>query len=221
MKLKKILSTILVMALVVTGIQFGNTQNVEAKSKKYNYSKVFSEYRKAIKNNYYADDNFENISKYLNLELLLSSSYYDSFNVYYVLKDLNGDGVKELIIDAADKKKNLGKDVYDVFTYRNGKVVRLLRNQFEFGYRMQLTINTKNTLCVLSTGGAQTTAYYYYKLNKKTSKPKMVKHVLYDYGKYYQVSKSGKKKEISEKKYNAIVKKYEGKARKFKWKKLK
>lgn len=201
------------------------TINVK-KQIKPDYSRVLNQYRKAIKNNYYSDvfnglsDDFDVIGKYLNDELLSSSRYYDEFHIYYTLKDLNGDGIKELLVNAAEDKEHISNYIYDVFTFKKGKPVRLFEKDFVFGYRMELRINSKNVFCIDSSGGASVHGKYYYKLKEDSTKTKLLTKLEYDYGDYYMVNSRGNKTKITENKYNSIKNRYEKKIKSFKWKKL-
>ena len=193
---------------------------------KPNYSRVLSQYKKAIKNNYYSDvfnglsDNWNIIGKYLNFELLSDSRYYNEFHIYYTLKDLNEDGIKELLINAAEDQEHISNYIYDVFTYKNGKIVRLFNKKFQFGYKMELRINVKNVFCIDCTDNASVHGTYYYKLKANSTKTKLLREIECNYGNYYIVNNNGEKTKITENKYNSIKNKYEKKIKTFKWKKI-
>lgn len=124
------------------------------------------------------------------LKKQISNCKYNE-DIDYYLYDFNKDGVKELVVSDEEK----GRGAVDVYTYRNKKVVSLVKGVSEAGY-----IKGKKYLVTYSSGGALDYNYTVYKISKgklvKVNKYACVRGVL---------KKDGKK--ITQSKFNTFTKK--------------
>lgn len=89
------------------------------------------------------------------LKKQISNAKYDE-DLGYRLYDFNKDGVKELIVSVDG-----GRACADVYTYRNNKVVSLIKGETEIGY-----IKGKKYLVCYGSGGALDNEYTVYKISK-------------------------------------------------------
>lgn len=171
-------------------------------------SEVIKQYQEAIKNNFYADVNYDMdvAGKYINQELLFASQYTQKFKVFYALTDLNKDGISEMIIGAGENENSIGK--YDIFTLSGNDTVHLFDDK-SFGYRTNFTLYDNGIIYIIGSGGAEYHSYEYYELPANSTKEKYLEGYSVDFDVYTQVDSDFKTiKTISESEFNAVSNKY-------------
>lgn len=98
-------------------------------------------------------------SAYVNyLKKQINNAIYPE-DLQYYLYDFNKDGTKELVVSYSDGGAHGGAT--DVYTYRNKKIVSLLKNVSEVGY-----VKGKKFLVAYSSGGAYDYNYTAYNIKK-------------------------------------------------------
>lgn len=125
----------------------------------------------------------------------------------FLLKDINNDGTLELFIGIAEKNNKKSFTIYDVFTFQNGKAIRLMSN---IGYRAGTCILCENG--VIKDYGSSSASEGFvkmHKLPKNGTKLKTVAMVSRMNGKYYVHSTTTTSTtKISKKDYDKIVNNY-------------
>lgn len=134
------------------------------------YSQVINQYKTAIENNFYSDNEDFN-AEFVNIELLNNAGYCDNTKVYYALVDINQDGTDELVIGSSGDGSAIGK--YDIFTH-DGKNPAPLFDVGTFGYRSEFKLYDNGVIYTTGSGGAELHIYDYYILPKESTK---VEHI--------------------------------------------
>ena len=99
------------------------------------YEPVLSQYREAIRNDFYKDvfdgtsEDDSVIGEYLNRELLSSARYGSGLTVYYAFYDVDENKIPELFIGSGYDTDHISE--CDIFTWSEGEIYRLA----EAGYR--------------------------------------------------------------------------------------
>lgn len=213
---KNKLIVILPVLVMAIGFIFSNGIEVKAASKKQKtgqaYAKIIKEYQKAYK---YAKTGKDYTKLNINREFVYAVQPYgygDGTPVYRIM-DFNKDGNQELFI-ALERGETA--TIYDVYTFHNGKAVRLMEG---IGYRAgTCSLRKGGIIADHSTGGAASVMAQYHKLPKKSEKLKTIVTLSMDgfsEKPFYKIVK-GKKTYITEKQYHKLEKKYEKKYKKIK-----
>ncbi|MDO4466831.1 MAG: DUF6273 domain-containing protein [Bacillota bacterium] len=173
------------------------------------YANILSQYRDAIKNNFYKEYTDGVLSDKLhsddlNEELLLASTYdKDNFKVYYCFKDVNKNGTPELIIGAGSKGTIIK---YDIFVYTNGKVRKCFAPTV-FGYRTNFYMFENGNIAIGGSGGYDTYSLDFYNISKDGSEDILLDSLLTE-GEIHSNTKENTV--ISEDQYKETIKKYTG-----------
>ncbi len=134
------------------------------------YSRVIEEYSNALEkyqNNSLNINDVENEYPHVNSEALLNDSTYSgstpasSENYSYAVRDLNGDEVPELLIG---KNASSGVQIYDMWSYQNGNLVRIALGMTRDMYGLM----GDGTIVEIKFGGADTMSATLLKLNNCT-----------------------------------------------------
>lgn len=98
-------------------------------------------------------------------------------NSGYLIDDLNGDRIPELIISTADAMESgyAAGMIYDLYTYQNGQVVHLLSS----GERDRYYLCEDSVIANEGSAGAADSMFCYYELNKNTDEPSLIEQVRY------------------------------------------
>ena len=124
---------------------------VPAETQTADYSAVINEYKKAVSRGSECEDYYYN---YIGEDALWCIGVGET--VYYAQKDINSDGVKELIVGVR-YNDSYEIDLVDIVTYNNGPV-RLFDGRNSFGYRASLyvledgTVYTKGSYSMMMWG---------------------------------------------------------------------
>lgn len=214
--MKKLISLILSAVLtfsVIPNMEVKAASIKEQAGKAYadiiqNYLDVFE----TIKND---PDNADwgNTHKIINPEFRGTILYRDIEAAIYRIMDFNNDGTPELFIGL---KNSNTYNIYDVYTFYNGKAVRLIEE--DIGDRMGTCILCKNGIIEDNeSGGAYDYDTRFHKLPKNKNKLKEVMKLAsegyYDnkdaeYKSKYSKTVNGKKSKISKKKCSELYKRY-------------
>lgn len=140
------------------------------------YKEVLSQYREVVKENFYLDTNLntENqIGEYINQELLQSARYVkdETFNIYYALKDIDGNGIDELLIGASGEGEPI--HYYDIFVF-DGRSPKKLFNEYEFGYRTNFMCYSKGIIGVSGSGTAIDSVSEFYSISEDGCTPRLL-----------------------------------------------
>lgn len=186
------------------------------------YDSILTSYQKAENNNYEYDyingEEFESLYPHVNAEIAMSGGMP---KLYYIVEDLNDDGVAELAVASLGNEYNL----YDIYTYDNGP--KQLFDPYSMGYRVIYTIYEDGVIGCCGDGGISTGGYTFYKINKVPSESKYVSPIEYleweDYSgtKRYFITREGgdTNTEITKQEYDSAIAKYK-KIEQFEWKEL-
>ncbi len=113
------------------------------------YESILANYQKAEQNNYEYDyingETFESVYPNVNAEIAMSGG---KPKLHYLVKDLNNDGVSELIIAALNGSNYL---IYDIYTYDNGP--KHLCDPYSMGYRAIYSLYQDGFIGRKSAGG--------------------------------------------------------------------
>ena len=220
MKAKRILITILTLLLVVSTVHIDSFAASSSQQKKAikAYYKILSKYSKEInsvkKGTYvYKNSNvIDGVWKDVISSSLSSSEYYKPV---YSIKDINSDGIPELIIGAKYKSYGTQYDyIGGVYTFANKKAVKLINGD---GSHHVVKIHKKGIIEFGDFYGAMHTGYSYEKLAKKGKKLKPVITIDCSYGKYTKIIKSGKSQSSTKEEYEKYYNKYKKNEVKISW----
>lgn len=211
--MKKLISLILSAVLTFSVIP---NMEVKAASIKEQAGKAYAD---IIQNYLDASENKKNNPEYywsntppntINPEFV---RYCDGYNAIYRIMDFNNDGAPELFVGLKDSNTY---NIYDVYTFYNGKAVRLIKE--DIGDRMGTCILCKNGIIEDNeSGGAYDYDTRFHKLPKNKNKLKEVMKLAsegyYDnkdaeYKSKYSKTVNGKKSKISKKKCSELYKRY-------------
>lgn len=109
------------------------------------YINIIDQYADAVNDNFFHNilsgesNDWNSIGKDVNINLLSNSRDYSHYEVYYALKDINGDGIPELFIGGSGGTDPLL--IYDMFTFNQNRVINpFSESGYEFGNRTQLNV---------------------------------------------------------------------------------
>lgn len=141
------------------------------------YAKILEEYKQAELNGFSGKLIVDSLH---NVNLELSSTYKDT-TLFYLLEDLSGDAIPELVISGYSPSK----DRYTIFDmYRlNGSGSEIIFDIKSMGYRAIYTICENNIIGMSGSGGVNMHYYRFYSLDKNTSTE--VQYVRFEKPNYY------------------------------------
>lgn len=156
------------------------------------------------------------VSEEINVEFIMGiSTAQDKKTAYagFQLYDLNSDGTPELFIGLNYEDPQADLFVYDVFTYSDGKRIRLMEN---IGYRAGTCILCEGgVIRDASSGGAAHSMEDYYLLPAQGKELELIESISlhgdendYNQIRYYHDNEGNPANEISEEEYQAIRDKY-------------
>ena len=199
--MKKLLLLILTLTFSVipsTDVKAADVNKQAGKA----YADIIQQYLTAEK---LGEDAFNNPElKDVNPFFIGKHSYYNGGNASYCIKDINSDGIPELFIGE-----------FDICTYHNGKVVHFKSDNWAvpLGERVRYTL-CKNGIIEITQGAAAYDYTEYFKLPKNKGNFKSLCYLSISFSmdshskaSYYKIVNK-KNKEISEEKYNKLLKKY-------------
>ena len=179
------------------------------------YADILQTYQTQVEQTYNTGS-VDAVSEEINVEFIMSlSTVQDKKTAYagFQLYDLNSDGTPELFIGLNYEDPQADLFVYDVFTYSDGKRIRLMEN---IGYRAGTCI-----LCVggvirdASSGGAAHSMEDYYLLPARGTELELIESISlhgddndYNQIRYYHDNEGDSANEISEEEYQAIRDEY-------------
>lgn len=179
---------------------------VQTNAMGYKYSAIIKKYLDAYE--YVKKKQYDKIDSSVNMEY--ASGFYNKSDIpVYRVLDLNGDGTKELFVGIKNGKSTV--TIYDVYTFKNGKVIRLMK---DIGYRAgNCSLRKDGIIADDWSGSAFSFGVIYHKLPKNKTKLTDVIELRYSVnsktGKTtYKKIVNGKKKSISKAQAKKIEKKY-------------
>lgn len=140
------------------------------------YRAVLEEYRRIAENRFLRS--VWEQGQYANEGVMNFSLEGFSYNVYYRLADLAGDGEPELLISINEEGEPV--NIVDIFGMENGKPVALIESNEAVGYRSRYYITTDNRVKNISSGGALNTAVSYYRLASNSTFMELEDQYIYD-----------------------------------------
>ena len=152
------------------------------------YAEVIKQYAKVVElftsgDEFCEDDFFDIAGEYVNDNLLVDGCQ----SAYYDLIDINGDGVKELIISATQYGYD---EIVGVFTHDGEKPVSLF-DVSAFSARSRISIYYGGIMFWSGSGGAGLQVYECYVLPKWSTTPERIASLTHDTGNYFINNKDG------------------------------
>lgn len=178
------------------------------------YLNILQRYKFAQDNEFYRDQyNFGDALRALDVNINLGTSTVDT--LHYALVDLTHNGTPELFIASFDYGSSvLPYNMYDIFCYTNGGVVRPL-DDFSMGYKSYYTIAENGYLDNLGFIGAGEDVHQYLKIDPVTGRAIYDKWINHDYwtpeNKYYMnygEYEYNNRLQISKSEYDALKAQY-------------
>ena len=222
--IKRITVMTLVLIILVSGINIDSyASGKKAQSRKAikAYSKVLSNSIKTAK----VIDSGKDVTK---LPKNVSNLWMDQYrhltlmhmgdvSPIYSIQDINKDGIPELFVGIKFTSAGTTKcTINAVYTYKK-KVIMLFEGT---GDRACVDFYKNGILSTSHYGGAGMYGYTFYKLPKKSVKPKNIEQVEADWGKFTKSVNGGSMKSCTSEDFNAVVAKYDKKKISPKWYKL-
>ena len=175
------------------------------------YAKIMNNYLSAYNEKKEGNNEYDCIEHDINGEFYIAANYNRSIKSLnnrpvYRIVDYNKDGIPEMFIGLANEEH---KDIiiYEFYTYKNNKPVRLMEN---LGYRSGTCILCKNGIIMdMTSGSAYLNGVTFHKMPKNNTSLKTVVQLDCDW-EIPEIKKisNGKIAYISKKEYNKIFKKY-------------
>lgn len=136
---------------------------VQTNAMGYKYSAIIKKYLDAYE--YVKKKQYDKIDSSVNMEY--ASGFYNKSGIpVYRVLDLNGDGTKELFVGIKNGKSTV--TIYDVYTFKNGKVIRLMK---DIGYRAgNCSLRKDGIIADDWSGSAFSFGVIYHKLPKNKTK---------------------------------------------------
>lgn len=190
------------------------------------YQEVIDYYLSVRKNGYEIpaaqDGTTGSEDSFVNYELLNAGKENPSaFHLYYTELDLNDDGVNELLLASGIDEEHLTFN--DLFTYRNGKCVRLFDRDMG-GLRSNFEILSGNAIKAINGSGSEYSIIFY-QLPKDADKLMITDSVSQIDGVFYEdTEKDGALDEdsiITEARFNEVLGKYKEANTVYTWKEIK
>lgn len=195
------------------------------------YRGIIEMYRKMVRDGENMDwDNLKEVyGADVNLEAMsaLSSEYWDK--AYYTLKDIDKNGVNELIIACgADITSRDESNFYEFYTLKDGVPAKYFPDKL-FGYRTNFGVYKDGTIWVLGTGSAWDSTFEYYSISDDGYSVDSIESIASvsgeDYGNgdrevlFYHDKDT--REEITERQFDEIRDRYESKEdMKFDWQRI-
>ena len=148
------------------------------------YSSVIEKYRTAYLSGNANNDYYNESYAYKNG---ISSYIGYSAHVGYCYKDLDDDGIPELIIAGIDTRSFSKQELFDLYTLRDNMLVKLAVSHFRLRYYLE----SDNTILFVGSGGAAYNQWAVQRVNRNELIPEEAIFTYYDpntqhYGYYYQ-----------------------------------
>lgn len=175
-------------------------ENIEAP-----YSQILQEYRVAEANGFY----YEVIKTLPNVNTELAGNSYSKSKLYYMVEDISGDSIPELVIASYRPNSSFNKyQIYDIYRLDNGKPSRIF-DVYSMGYRNIYTICENQIIELYGDGGTSVHGVTFFKLDENSTLT--CQHILYDKPYYYLTDPKNAKQKISKEKADEIINSYKPK----------
>ena len=180
------------------------------------YAPVLEQYKDALENNLYMDPETRFwqegyvLGEYINILIPAESRAYrnyggsldEDFQVYYAFRDLNGDGIDEMLIGAGTSVENAR--VFDLIIANGTQPERMVIDA-SIGERSQLIVLSDGSFWILSSGGATYHADSHFQLLENNTL-RYLSGYEQDNSDYYRITGSESKESITGSEYQEEIK---------------
>lgn len=154
-----------IMSLMVIFSGCGNSSN----DKEMSYEDIIAVYAELVDSIDYMGDYMEEAD--INIELLDTLAGSDEWNIYYTLKDVDNNGIDELLISGGYDTDEIVN--YLIYTMSDKYAVELFED-YEFGGRVHFTVYEGGIIGVNGSNSAEDAFYEYYEIDGENSSVKLI-----------------------------------------------